>query len=339
MPTHFFEDFVPGSQTEYGGITVDADDIIAFAREYDAQPMHVDAEAARKSFVGELIASGWHTCALTMRMFHDSMLAGSSGMGSPGVEEGSWVRPVLPGDTLTVRQTIPETRASRRRPEMGLVRFVFDVVNQRGETVYTQSCWVMFGRRGADAPPPPAAAGAAAPSPAPAAGEPTARPERPPAMWFEDLVIGEEAVIGSHRFTADEILRFAGAYDPQPFHLDAEAAQQTHFGGLCASGWNTAAVWMKVMLAYQTGEARRALKAGQSIGRLGPSPGFRNLRWLKPVYVDDVLTYHTTVTDKRPTASRPGWGIISTRNRALNAAGEEVFNFDGAVFWERRTLD
>ncbi|MGV6872849.1 MaoC family dehydratase [Pseudochelatococcus sp. B33] len=336
MPTHVFEDFVPGATTVYGGVTVNADDIIAFAREYDAQPMHTDPEAARKSFVGELIASGWHTCALTMRMFYDHVLADSSSMGSPGVDEGSWMRPVLPGDTLRIRQTVPETRPSRSRPEMGLVRFVFDVVNQRDEAVYAQSCWVMFGRRDAPADRP---GGNASPSAPPQAAPEAPAADRPPAVWFEDIAVGEEAVIGSHLFSAEEIVRFAGAYDPQPFHTDPEAARRTHFGGLCASGWHTAAVWMKVMLAYQTGEARRAAKAGLSVGRLGPSPGFRNLRWLKPVYAGDVLTYRTAVTDKRPTASRPDWGIVSTRNRALNGAGEEVFSFDGAVFWERRTTD
>lgn len=335
MPIRVFEDFVPGAQTVYGGITVSAQDIIAFASEYDAQPMHVDPEAARGSFVGQLIASGWHTCALSMRMFHDEVLVDSSSMGSPGVEQGSWVRPVLPGDTLRIRQTVPETRPSRSRPDMGLVRFVFDVVNQRDEEVYTQSCWVMFGRRGAAG-----AAPGTPPAPAPQAARPLEpAPDRPPAVWFEDVVVGEEAVIGSHRFTADEITRFAASYDPQPFHTDPEAARRTHFGALCASGWNTASVWMKVMLDYQTGEARRAAKAGLPIGRLGPSPGFRNLRWTKPVYVDDVLTYSTAVTDKRATASRPEWGIVSTRNRAVNSAGEEVFSFDGAVFWERREPD
>lgn len=335
MPEFVFEDFVPGATATYGGVTLSAEDIIAFAREYDPQPMHTDPEAARESFVGGLIASGWHTCAVSMRMFYENVLAGSSSMGSPGVEEGSWVQPVLPGDTLRIRQRIADTRPSRSRPEMGLVNFLFDVVNQRDETVYTQSCWVMFGRRDASASLPSSGNGAAKAAPA-TAPDPA---DRPPAVWFEDVSVGEEAVIGSHHFTGEEIVRFARAFDPQPFHTDPEAAGHTHFGALCASGWHTAAVWMKMMLAYQTGEVRRALKAGHSVGRLGPSPGFRNLRWLKPVYVDDVLTYRTTVTDKRPTASRPGWGIVSTRNRALNGAGEEVFSFDGAVFWERRTKD
>lgn len=336
MPDRSFEDFVPGTQSVYGGITVSAEDIIAFASEYDAQPMHTDPEAARDSFIGELIASGWHTCALTMRMFYDHVLADSTSMGSPGVDQGSWVRPVRPGDTLRVRQTIVESRESRSKPEMGLVNLAFDVANQHDETVYTQSCWVMFGRRDV----PPTAPRAMTPAAArPQAAEPGAETEAeiPPAVWFEDAVIGRETVIGSHHFTAEEILRFATAYDPQPFHTDAEAASQTHFGALCASGWNTAAAWMKVMLAYRNAETQQAERAGLSVGRLGPSPGFRNMRWLKPVYVDDVLSYRSTITDKRASATRPGWGIVSTHNKAFNHAGEEIFSFDGAVFREQRT--
>lgn len=335
MPARSFEDFIPGTQTEYGDTAVSAEEIIAFAREYDDQPMHTDAEAARHSFAGELIASGWHTCALTMRMFHDNVLIDSTSMGSPGVDEGSWVRPVRPGDTLRVRQTIPETRASRSRPEMGLVHFVFDVVNQHDETVYTQSCHVMFGRRGAPALLPAEGRG---PALSPTGQEVPQVPKNTgaPVVWFDDVVPGAETIIGSHHFTADEIVRYAHAYDPQPFHTDAEAARLTHFGALCASGWHTGAVWMKTMLAHQAREAARAEQAGIPVGKKGPSPGFRNLRWLKPVYAGDVLSYRSTFTDKRPTATRPGWGIVRSHNTAFNAAGEQVFSFDAAVFHQIR---
>ncbi|MFT0891539.1 MaoC family dehydratase [Pseudochelatococcus sp. G4_1912] len=334
MPAFVFEDFVSGTITTYGGHTLHTDDIITFASEYDAQPMHTDPEAAKHTFVGQLIASGWHTCAVTMRMFYDNVLAGSSSMGSPGVEEGSWVKPVLPGDTLSVRQTIGETRVSRSRPEVGLVNFIFDVVNQRDETVYRQSCWVMFGRRGTQGWSAPKVASPAELAPTPQA-EAGAAEDRL-ALWFEDIVVGDVANIGTHRFSADYIINYAKAFDPQPFHTDPEAARQSQFGGLCASGWQTGAVWMKLMIHYQVKQAYRAAKAGLQMGRLGPSPGFRNLRWLRPVFADDVLTYRTKIIDTRTTASRPEWGIVSTLNTAENAKGEPVFSFEGAVFWERR---
>lgn len=333
MPAFVFEDFVSGSVTIYGHQTLSSDDIVTFAREYDAQPMHTDPEAARHTFVGQMIASGWHTCAVTMRMFYDNILAGSTSMGSPGVEEGTWVKPVLPGDTLRVRQTIGETRPSRSRPEVGLVNFIFDVLDQRDEIVYKQSCWVMFGRRGAEGWDKPRDATPTAVLPPPAQDGAT---EDRLALWFDDIVIGDIANIGSHPFTPEYIIDYAKDFDPQPFHTDIEAARQSQFGGLCASGWQTGAVWMKLMISYQVKQAYRAAKAGLPMGRLGPSPGFRNMRWLRPVYAGNVLTYRTQIIDTRATASRPQWGVVSTLNTAENEKGEPVFSFEGAVFWERR---
>jgi acyl dehydratase len=329
VATCFFEDFVAGDVVTYGSRTLSADDIIAFASEYDPQPMHVDAQAARMSFAGTLIGSGWHTCAVVMRMFYDHVLVDSTSMGSPGVDEGRWVKPVRPGDTLRVRQTIVETRASRSRPDMGLVDFAFDVLNQHEETVYRQRAWVMFGRR--DALP-----AAARPQERPPAGVP-AQPEAPlagaPRLWLDDLAVGSTVALGSHHFTAEEIVRFAHAFDPQPFHTDPEAARGTHFGALCASGWHTAAVWMKLNVAYREAETR---SADAPAARLGPSPGFTGLRWLRPVYAGDRLTYSSTITARRVSSSRPGWGIVETDNLAVNAGGETVFRFSGAVFWERQ---
>ncbi|MFD2251840.1 acyl dehydratase [Pseudochelatococcus lubricantis] len=348
MPANVFEDFVAGDVTTYGKRTVGEDDMVAFAQEFDAQPMHVDPQAARETFAGQLIGSGWYTCSIAMRMFYDNVLAGSSSMGSPGVDQGLWVRPVLPGDTLQLRQTIAGTRTSRSRPEMGLVNFVFDVFNQKDETVYRQDCWVMFGRREAwqnrnaenlNGEPAPASQGTQESPAADAAQQPGGAPDTPARVWFDDLEIGDTASIGSHHFSAEEIIRFARAFDPQPFHTDPDAARETHFGGLCASGWHTASVWMKLTVAHRRAEARRAREAGAEVGRLGPSPGFTNLRWRRPVYAGDVLTYHSRVADKRISSSRPGWGIVSTVNSATNARGEPVFSFDGAVFWERRGAD
>jgi acyl dehydratase len=157
-----------------------------------------------------------------------------------------------------------------------------------------------------------------------------------PIPFLDDLAVGETTELGSHPFTAADIVRFARAYDPQRFHVDEEAARRSLFGGLCASGWHTGSVWMKLMVARRAAATEKALARGEHPARLGPSPGFRNLTWAKPVYAGDVVTYTTTVTDKRLSASRPGWGLAFHRNRGVNQHGEEVFGFDGVVFWERR---
>lgn len=333
----YFEDFVAGSVTEYGALPVSQDDILAYAKRFDAQDFHIDPDKAKASFVGTLIASGWHSCALLMRLAAEAFFLDSTSMGSPGVEEVKWLRPVKPGDVLKLRWTVSETKESRSRPEMGLVKFRFELLNQRGEPVVEQNNWVMFGRRGSGFE---AARGNWLGHPAnyepPHATitvEPPALATAPPG-FFDELVIGETWELGSLVFTPDEIVAFARSFDPQPFHMDEEAARKSSFGSLCASGWHTAAGWMAAMVSHR--RRQEAALAPTAAPRLGPSPGFKNLRWLKPVYAGDRITYHSAVADKRPSLSRPEWGLFFHHNTGVNQNGETVFSFDGCVFIERK---
>jgi acyl dehydratase len=326
----FFEDFPVGWSETYGPVSVTKDEIIAFAREYDAQPFHVDEEAAKNTFVGTLIASGWHTCALNMRLIAKGFLLDATSMGAPGIDEVKWLRPVRPGDTLRSRVSVRDARPSRSRPAAGLVSFEFEVLNQRDEPVLTQTNWIMFGRRGHPWPPGPGSGPKVGGSPAPI------EPPPQPAPFLDDLVVGQVSELGSFTFTAEDIVRYAKQFDPQPFHVDPQAAKQSLFGGLCASGWHTAAVWMKQMIAFRERSWAEAARRGQRPPQLGPSPGFKNLSWSRPVYAGDTITYRSTVRGTRPSASRPGWGLAFHRNSGVNQHGEEVFGFDGAVFWERR---
>ena len=151
MPRIFYEDFVEGSVERFGSRLVTREEIISFAAEFDPQPMHLDEAAARRSPLGGLAASGWHSCAIMMRLIADGFILESSCMGSPGIEELKWLQPVRPGDRLAVRRTVPEKRVSKSRPELGFVRFRFDLVNQNGETVMEQTNSIMFGRRAPEA--------------------------------------------------------------------------------------------------------------------------------------------------------------------------------------------
>ena len=130
----YFEDFPVGEVITFGDRLVSADEIVTFARAWDPQPFHVDAEAAKDSQIGELIASGWHTGAMLIRMMCDAYLLDSASEGSPGIDEIRWQKPVKPGDRLTVRRTTLEARVSQSRPGLGIVKFQFDVINQHGET-------------------------------------------------------------------------------------------------------------------------------------------------------------------------------------------------------------
>jgi acyl dehydratase len=147
----YWEDFIVGSVAEFGSRLVTREEIIAFAAEFDPQPMHMDEEFARSTMLGGLAASGWHTCAIEMRMIVDGFMGDSDSLGSPGIDEVRWLKPVRPGDRLTLRRTILEARPLRSRPEWGLVRFRFELINQAGETVMRQENVNMFGRRQASA--------------------------------------------------------------------------------------------------------------------------------------------------------------------------------------------
>jgi len=154
--------------------------------------------------------------------------------------------------------------------------------------------------------------------------------------YFDDIHVGDRIDLGSHTFTAEEIKTFAAQYDPQAFHMDEAAAAQSHFGALCASGWHTVAAWMRLRVLYGQREDAERRARGEVIARLGPSPGFRELKWLKPVYVGDTIGYASEVAEKRVTLSRPGWGIIFARNTGTNQKGELVMSFIGSGFVERR---
>ena len=131
----YFEDYPQGSVYEFGSIAVEEKEIIDFARRFDPQPFHTDPEAAKRSHYGGLIASGWHTAGLMMRLLVDQYLSPASSMGSPGVDELRWLKPVRPGDVLSLRVTVPEATRSRSKPDRGAVRSVTEVMNQRGEVV------------------------------------------------------------------------------------------------------------------------------------------------------------------------------------------------------------
>jgi acyl dehydratase len=147
MTARYFEDFAAGDTVELGSHTVTEEEILEFARRWDPQPFHVDPHAARDSVFGGLIASGWHTAALWMRLYVQSFLGEADGRGSPGVEELRWLAPVRPGDTLTARLEVLETSPSSRQPDRGTVRIRAEMVNGEGVIVLSMTSRGHFGRR------------------------------------------------------------------------------------------------------------------------------------------------------------------------------------------------
>ncbi|BAV47339.1 MaoC family dehydratase [Mesorhizobium sp. 113-1-2] len=143
--------------------------------------------------------------------------------------------------------------------------------------------------------------------------------------------IGITMTLGSHTFEAEAIKAFARKYDPQIFHIDEEAAKKSVLGGLCASGWHTAATWMKLNLEASMDAEGANWNGPGPVPEFGPSPGFKNLKWLKPVLAGETVTFSRTALSHRPIASRPGWRMLSLRAEAFDSAGDKVLEFDSAV--------
>ena len=152
MPKFYFEDFSPGWTAEYGPRRVTREEMIGFAAQYDPQPMHLDEEAARHTMLGGLAASGWHSCCIMMKLIADGLLLDTASMGAPGIDEVKWLRPVRPGDSLTVQGSVLDVRASQSKQDRGFVKFLWEVFNDRGECVMTLVCPQMVLRRHPGAP-------------------------------------------------------------------------------------------------------------------------------------------------------------------------------------------
>jgi acyl dehydratase len=154
--------------------------------------------------------------------------------------------------------------------------------------------------------------------------------------YFEDIVIGQVIDLGGHTFGREEIIDFARKFDPQRFHLSDEGGRDSLFGGLCASGWHTSAVWLRHTLDHRARIADRMVFRGEQPAKWGPSPGFEKIRWLKPVFVGDTIRFTTKAESKIDSKSRPGVGLLVSLNQGINQNGDLVFEVYGKMFVERR---
>ena len=154
--------------------------------------------------------------------------------------------------------------------------------------------------------------------------------------FFEDMEIGARREVGSFTFTAEQIKKFAAQFDPQAFHLDEEAGRKSLFGGLAASGWHVGSVCMKLMVADGQRQMKEAAARGEEIAVWGPSPGFRELRWIKPVLAGDTISFSGVIESKRTSEKRPEWGILQSRMTGINQRGEQVYSLLATAFVPRR---
>ena len=154
--------------------------------------------------------------------------------------------------------------------------------------------------------------------------------------FFEDMEIGVRREVGSFTFTAEQIKTFAAQFDPQAFHLDEEAGRKSLFGGLAASGWHVGSVCMKLMVADGQRLMKEAAARGEQIAVWGPSPGFRELRWIKPVLAGDTISFSSVIETKRTSEKRPQWGVLQARTSGVNQRGEQVYSLLATAFVPRR---
>ena len=154
--------------------------------------------------------------------------------------------------------------------------------------------------------------------------------------FFEDMKVGQRRELGSFTFTAEDIKTFAAKFDPQRFHLDEEEGRKSLFGGLAASGWHVGSACMKLLVADGKRQASEAASRGEKVAIWGPSPGFRELRWIKPVLAGDTVSFASEVESLRSSSSRPQWGIVEARNTGTNQRGELVFSVLATAFVPRR---
>jgi acyl dehydratase len=154
--------------------------------------------------------------------------------------------------------------------------------------------------------------------------------------FFEDIKVGLRRELGSFTFTPELIKKFAAQFDPQPFHLDEEAGRKSLFGGLAASGWHVGSVCMKLLVADGQRQAAEAAARGEPVAVWGPSPGFNDLRWLRPVLAGDTISYASEVESTRTSEKRPEWGIVQARNSGTNQRGELAFSLLATAFVPRR---
>ncbi len=154
--------------------------------------------------------------------------------------------------------------------------------------------------------------------------------------FFEDIAVGQRRELGSFTFTPDNIKAFARQFDPQKFHLDEEAGRNSLFGGLAASGWHVGSVCMKLLVAKGKEETAEMRAAGETPAVWGPSPGFRELKWLKPVLAGDTITFSSVVESLRTSEKRPEWGIVQARTTGFNQRGEAAYSLLATAFVPRR---
>jgi acyl dehydratase len=326
------EDLVVGTPYVFPARTVTRDEIVAFAGAYDPRPPHLPQEGAA---VAALSASPLHACTIMMRSLCDGLLNRVASLGAPGVDEVKWHGPVRPGDLLFTRFTLVAKRALTSRPDIGISKVVVELRNGQGELTTSWITNQLVRRRcrgpAGDAP-------RQAPRPPIVSLWQDALPAAAPGcdVFFEDRRIGETTDFGSHAFSEEEIVAFARSFDPQPFHLDPVRAKASLFGALCASGWHTAAIFLRrsALARMHANAAARAL--GMPLPAIEAPHAWLDLRWPRPVYPGDSIAFRARLAAMEDRGEGSAYGLVAHEVQGRNQKGEVTLAFTTLTRLARR---
>lgn len=335
MTLRHHEDMAVGERIDLGCRKVGEDEALAFAREFDPQPFHLNREAAANSLMGGLTASGWHTAAMLTRMLWDSWLGLANGAGSPGVMRHSWISPLYVGDTFCARGVIKEMRVSKSMPGVGFVELELKATASDSRRVCSTQWTVMVRTRGGPKPDFEERRRKRRKAKRNALEGPSKSSKPGRDMLYWDLCRMERPLsLGEVSATTEEVIRFSRAYIPQPFHIDEELAKKSHFGCLVASGWHSCALWMRAnvtarlrVLESLSGEERSYAMESGGIGL-----GFEDLRWISPVRANEKLKAYITPLERQRSRSRPGWGKVRARAELVNSEDKLAIRFYPTVY-------
>lgn len=292
----FFEDFPAGATREFCRYELTREQVEAYAVDFD--PLL----GARESEAGAITASPWQSPALLMRLNYDGWMNEAAARGAPGVDEARWLRPITAGEILSARYTVRSARVSRSKPHLGLVQFFYELLGEDGGPAFSQLNSVMIELR------------------APQAAGNEARADGTVRNSDGTTAANEQPAIplGAVDFPADKVVAFARIYDPQPFHVDAVAAQTGPFGALAASGWHTAAGWAR---AYAT-----SLEAGTpGLPKADRLRWLKPLRWRKPVFAGDRVAFEFVPGGVAKSAD--GDSVMTAIGRGRDGNGATIFEF------------
>lgn len=314
-----------GERIDLGTAALGRDDIIAFATEYDAQPFHLDENAAETTLLGGLAASGWHTCTAVMSLLQGAATERGLTLEPAGAEEILWLKPVRPGDALKATVVWGQRACLACSERVGSFPITVEAINQAGEPVMRCRMNCLVREEHVEAPPRIEDCPMRQARPARAARRGGVHGIK----FFDDVAQGDEIDLGAYAFSPERIRDFRANYDSAPFAAATRCEVPT------ASAWHLTAAWMHCIVRYYAHHARQLSERGRPVPRLGPAAGVKHLRWHRPVRCGETIAFRAWAERKIEIASHQDWGLLVVGAEGVNRNGDPVVSFYPQMLLER----